>query len=120
MNGTGLKRYQVENSRKLKEKWADEFKRQCVNDGNPNPFRARERSQGKPVILVVDHYVPTFDRDAGSKTTFQYLKMFLKKGYVVKFLGDNFSMRSPIPPPCSRWGSRFCTGMSTRRESGTG
>ena len=45
VNGTGLKRYQVENSEKLKEKWAEEFKKQCVNTGNPNPFRARERSQ---------------------------------------------------------------------------
>ena len=26
VNGTGLKRYQVENSKKLKEKWAEEFK----------------------------------------------------------------------------------------------
>lgn len=67
VNGTGLKRYQVENSKKLKEKWAEEFKKQSVNTGNPNPFRARERSQKKPVILVVDHYVPTFDKDAGSQ-----------------------------------------------------
>ena len=80
---------------KLKEKWKDELKKQCVNTGNPNPFRARERSQGKKIILVVDHYVPTFDRDAGSKTTFQYLKMFLKKGYVVKFLGDNYLHEEP-------------------------
>lgn len=71
------------------------MKKQCVNTGNPNPFRARERSQGKQVILVVDHYVPTFDKDAGSKTTYQYLKMFLKKGYVVKFLGDNFLHEEP-------------------------
>ena len=47
VQGTGLKRYQVENSRKLKEKWAEEFEKQCVNDGNPNPFRARERSHGQ-------------------------------------------------------------------------
>src|SRR5699024_8744277 len=81
VNGTGLKRYQVENAEKFKEKWAKELKSQCVNDGNPNPFRARERSQGKPIILVVDHYVPTFDKDAGSKATYLYMKMFLKKGF---------------------------------------
>ena len=39
--------------------------------------------------------MPTYDKDAGSKTTFQYLKMFLKKGYVVKFLGDNFMHEEP-------------------------
>ncbi len=95
VEGTGLKRYQVANSKKLREKWAEEFSGQCENDGNPDPFRARERSMGKKIILVVDHYVPTYDKDAGSKTTFQYLKMFLKKGYVVKFLGDNFMHEEP-------------------------
>lgn len=110
VNGTGLKRYQVENSKKLREKWADEFKRQSVNDGNPNPFRARERSQGKKVILVVDHYVPTFDKDAGSKTTYQYLKMFLKKGYVVKFLGDNFLHEEPYSTALQQMGIEILYG----------
>ncbi len=110
VNGEGLKRYQVENSRKLKEKWADEFKKQCVNTGNPNPFRARERSMGKPIILVVDHYVPTYDRDAGSRTTFQYLKMFLKKGYVVKFLGDNFLHEEPYSTTLQQMGIEILYG----------
>lgn len=112
VNGTGLKRYQVENSKKLKEKWAEEFKKQCVNTGNPNPFRARERSQGKKVILVVDHYVPTFDRDAGSKTTYQYLKMFLKKGYAVKFLGDNFLHEEPYSTTLQQMGIEILYGDS--------
>lgn len=110
VNGTGLKRYQVENSKKLKEKWAEEFKKQCVNTGNPNPFRARERSQGKKVILVVDHYVPTFDKDAGSKTTYQYLKMFLKKGYAVKFLGDNFLHEEPYSTTLQQMGIEVLYG----------
>ena len=111
INGSGLKRYQVENSEKLKEKWAEEFKKQCVNTGNPNPFHARERSQGKKIILVVDHYVPTFDRDAGSKTTFQYLKMFLKKGYVVKFLGDNYLHEEPYSTTLQQMGIEILYGQ---------
>lgn len=110
VNGSGLKRYQVENSKKLKEKWADEFARQCINDGNPDPFRARERSQGKDIILVVDHYVPTYDKDAGSKTTFQYLKMFLEKGYVVKFLGDNFLHEEPYSTALQQMGIEILYG----------
>ena len=91
--GTGVKKYQVENSIKLKEKWKDVFIKQydvaqCV-------FKARERSQNKKVILVIDHYVPQFDRDAGSKTTMQYLKMFVQQGYSVKFMGDNFYQDEP-------------------------
>ncbi|WP_333646127.1 glycosyltransferase [Lacrimispora sp.] len=110
VNGTGLKRYQVENGKKLKEKWADEFKKQCENNGNPDPFRARERSQGKDMILVIDHYVPTYDRDAGSKTTFQYLKMFLEKCYVVKFLGDNFLHEEPYSTALQQLGIEILYG----------
>lgn len=110
VNGTGLKRYQVENSRKLKEKWKDVFAHQCENTGNPDPFRARERSMGKPMILVVDHYVPTYDRDAGSKTTFQYLKMFLQEGYQVKFLGDNFLHEEPYTTALEQMGIEVLYG----------
>lgn len=96
-NGTdlqsGIKKYQVENNLKLQKKWKTEFENAYVN--GTHVFRARERSKGKKVILVIDHYVPQFDKDAGSKTTFQYLKMFVKEGYSVKFLGDNFYQEEP-------------------------
>lgn len=111
VNGEGSKRYQVENSEKLKKKWKQEFAAQCDNTGNPNPFRARERSMGKPVILVVDHYVPTYDKDAGSKTTLQYLKMFLKKGYVVKFLGDNYLREEPYTTALLQMGIEVLYGQ---------
>ncbi len=96
-NGTdlssGLKKYQVENSKKFREKWKQELENQY-----PDPqslFCARERNYGKKVILFIDHYVPTYDKDAGSKTAFQYIKMFLKMGYLVKFVGDNFAQMEP-------------------------
>lgn len=95
VTGTGLKRYQVVNAEKFKEKWADELKKQSENTGNPDPFTARDRSQNKKCIVVVDHYVPTWDKDAGSKTTYQYIRMFLKKGFNVKFVGDNFRHDEP-------------------------
>ena len=95
VQGSGLKRYQLINNEKFREKWAEELKKQSVNDGNPDPFTARDRSQEKKCILVIDHYVPTWDKDAGSRTTYQYIRMFLKKGFNVKFLGDNFLHEEP-------------------------
>lgn len=95
VQGTGLKRYQLVNQEKFKEKWQEELRSQPVNDGSPNPFKARERGQNRKYILVVDHYVPTWDKDAGSKTTYQYLQMFVKMGYQVKLLGDNFLSEQP-------------------------
>ncbi len=111
VEGFGMKRYQVVNSEKLKEKWQAQLEKQCENNGNPDPFRARERSQGKKIILVVDHYVPTYDKDAGSKTTFQYLKMFLRKGYVVKFLGDNFLHEDPYSIVLEQMGIEILYGQ---------
>lgn len=110
VEGSGLKRYQIVNNKKLREKWAEALKLQGENNGNPDPFRARERSMGKPMILVVDHYVPTYDKDAGSKTTFQYLKMFLRKGYVVKFLGDNFRRDEPYSTTLQQMGVEILYG----------
>ena len=98
-NGTdtasGIKRYQLENSVKLKEKWAEEFALQTEHSEPPALFEARERSQGKKTILVIDHYVPQYDKDAGSKSTFTFIRMFLKNGYAVKFIGDNFNQDEP-------------------------
>ncbi|PXV91456.1 GT2 family glycosyltransferase [Lachnotalea glycerini] len=90
---SGIKKYQIKNTNKLFLKWENEIKNQYENA--ENVFCARERNFDKKVILFIDHYVPTFDKDAGSKTIYQYLKMFLKKGYSVKFIGDNFYQAEP-------------------------
>lgn len=97
-NGTdvnsGIKKYQVENSEKFKLKWTRELKNQC--EPGKEIFKAKDRLQsGKKVVLFVDHYVPTFDRDAGARTVMQYIKMFLKHGYCVKFIGDNYAKMEP-------------------------
>lgn len=116
VHGSGLKRYQIENSQKLKEKWKEEFKNQFENLGGRNLFRARERNREKKIILFVDHYVPTFDRDAGSRTTFQYLKMLLRKGYAVKFLGDNFLNEEPYTSALTQMGIEVLYGKDMQNN----
>lgn len=111
-NGTdlseGVKQYQVDNSRKLREKWKEELDRQYPNA--VNVFRARERSKGKKIILFIDHYVPHFDEDAGSKTVYQYLKMFVDKGYGVKFIGDNYYKHEPYTTVLQQMGIEVLYG----------
>ena len=114
VEGTGLKRYQKVNQEKFRKKWADELKKQSVNTGDPDPFKARDRSQEKKCVVVIDHYVPTWDRDAGSKTTFQYLKMFLKKGFNVKFIGDNFLHEEPYTTQLMQLGIEVLYGDAYR------
>jgi O-antigen biosynthesis protein len=59
------------------------------------PIHARDRSKYKKTILVIDHYVPQFDKDAGSRTVYQYLELLAELGYNVKFFGDNFYRHEP-------------------------
>lgn len=47
-------------------------------------------------LLFIDHDLPSYDKDAGSKATFQYLKIFLSMDYKVYFIGDNFSNSEKI------------------------
>jgi len=92
--GTGIKAYQVENTRKLAARWADTLAR----DGLPNGehvMRARDRAAGRKIILVIDHYVPEPDRDAGSRTMLAFMESLVASGRVVKFLPDNL-YRTPV------------------------
>lgn len=84
----GLKQYQVVNQKKLYEKWENELSRHTVE--GKDVFRARERSRNKKMLLMIDHYVPTYDCDAGSRTVYEWMQLFIRKGIQVKFIGDNF------------------------------
>ncbi|MBI3985568.1 MAG: glycosyltransferase, partial [Lentisphaerae bacterium] len=85
----GAKKYQVINRDKFLAKWRVELERDQYANGQ-HVFRARDRSRRRKTLLVIDHYAPKYDQDAGSRTTFQYLKLFLDAGLNVKFIGDNF------------------------------
>lgn len=97
-NGTdtssGQKSYQIKNKSIFYKKWKYILERDHYENEN-FIFTARERGRDKKYLLMIDHYVPTFDKDAGSRCVYQYIKLFTKLGYQVKFIGDNFS---PIQP----------------------
>ena len=91
---SGIKQYQVANRDKFEDKWRPVLQEEHFVNGE-EILRARERSRGSTTVLVVDHYVPHFDRDAGSRSTFLYLKLLVQAGCNVKFLGDNFFRHEP-------------------------
>ena len=106
-NGTdvssGQKKYQVDNQKKFYEKWKEELENNHFENGT-NVFLARDRGRDRKHVLVIDHYVPQYDKDAGSKTTFMYLKMLVKKGYHITFLGDNFYQHEPYTTELQQMG----------------
>jgi len=89
----GIKHYQVENFKKLSEKWKFAFSKQGLSP--KDIFKARDRALDKKTIVVIDHYVPNFDRDAGSQTMITYLRIFLELNFNVKFIPDNFYKQEP-------------------------
>ncbi|WP_342757077.1 methyltransferase domain-containing protein [Kineothrix sedimenti] len=97
-NGTSLsagqKAYQLVNKEKFYRKWEKVLEKENYPNGE-SVFLAKDRSRFKKHILVVDHYVPHFDKDAGGRGTFMYLKLFVEMGMHVTFIGDNFYKHEP-------------------------
>lgn len=83
----GMKRYQRLHAVKFRQKWRDSIAEQVEFDPRLL-FQARDRNRG-PAVLVVDHYVPTFDRDAGSAFMYRLLRTLVDLGYRVVFWPDN-------------------------------
>ena len=97
-NGTdlnsGMKKHQVKNRQVFLDKWKQTLKSAHSPNGQ-HLFHARDKSHAKKTIVFIDHYVPFFDKDAGSRSTFMYVRAMVALGYNVKFLGANFFPHQP-------------------------
>lgn len=107
---SSIKEYQSINNRKFFEKWKTVLQQDQFPNGE-NVFWARDRSRLKKTLLMVDHYVPQFDKDAGSRTTFQYLELFVKLGFNVKFIGENFYKDEPYTTVLQQMGVEVLYGQ---------
>lgn len=87
VSGTGIKSYQITNQKKFREKWADVLQQHPENADQV--FSARDKTLDKPCVVVIDHYVPQPDRDAGSRTMLAFIETLLKLKCNVKFWPDN-------------------------------
>jgi GT2 family glycosyltransferase len=80
----GVKSYQVINQARFLETWHGVLAREHYLNGTHVP-RARDRARGRRIVLIVDHYVPEPDRDAGSRTMLTFVRALLASGAVVRF-----------------------------------
>lgn len=106
---TGQKRYQVVNQQKFYDKWKEVLEKEHFPNAE-NVFLAKDRSRFKKQILVVDHYVPHYDKDAGGRCTYMYLKLFVKLGMKVTFIGDNFFKHEPYTTELTQMGVEVLYG----------
>ena len=100
----GLKRYQLTNLEQLRQRWNRVLLTEQPIDMS-QPLLASDRGLRRgPVALVVDHYFPTPDRDAGSRCTQALVSSLLALGFKVIFLPDNFAPMESYRRRLEGWG----------------
>jgi GT2 family glycosyltransferase len=92
--GSGVKQYQIKNTKEFTTKWRHVITKEHFDNGS-NVFLARDRSANRKHILILDHYVPQFDKDAGSRSIFEYTKLFVDAGFHVTFWPENLYYDRP-------------------------
>ena len=85
---TGIKARQEINRHVMTARWPRLLSSEHLPPGT-QPMRAREHARGRPTMLVIDHYVPEPDRDAGSRSTLGVLAALRDAGWVVSFWPQN-------------------------------
>jgi GT2 family glycosyltransferase/glycosyltransferase involved in cell wall biosynthesis len=112
-NGTdetaGLKKFQAINHSKFLKKWEHTLSVEHSPNGI-NVFFHRDRSLRQKHLLVIDHYVPMYDQDAGSRSTFNYLKLLVKMGFKIHFIGDNYFRHEPYTAVLQQMGIEVLYG----------
>ncbi len=84
----GVKAYQVVNQERLRQRWFSTLQVEQYPNGQ-HIVRARDRAKNKRIMLMIDHYVPEPDRDAGSRTMIDIIKSLQIEGWIVKFWPQN-------------------------------
>ncbi|MDT9582978.1 glycosyltransferase [Stenotrophomonas indicatrix] len=107
--GSGVKAWQAVNREKFLARWKPTLEQDQFANGE-HVFLARDRSRSKRHVLVVDHYIPQPDRDAGSRATCQVMHTLLQEGCQVTFWPANAYLDSVYAPPLQRVGIEVMHG----------
>lgn len=113
--GAGIKAYQVINHEKFFDRWQSVLESEHFANG-VEVFKARDRSRGQKTILVVDHYIPQPDRDAGSRCMICYMTQFLQMGMRVIFWPQNLVHDKDYAIPLQRMGVEVIYGGEYSRN----
>ncbi|MCG2581729.1 MAG: glycosyltransferase [Marinobacter sp.] len=112
--GSGIKKHQAINQQVFRDKWEHVLETEHFPNAE-NVFQARERSSGKKTVVFVDHYVPFYDKDAGSRSTFLYVKSMIEAGLNVKFVPANFFPHQPYTRELQQMGVEVLVGEKYAR-----
>ncbi len=85
---TGTKKYQDINRSAFAERWAAEL---MTKPTSGDLAFLQQAPVEKKNVLVIDHHIPSPDKDSGSLRTFQILKLLHQLGHRVTFIPDNLA-----------------------------
>jgi O-antigen biosynthesis protein len=113
--GTGIKAYQVTNQAKIRERYVRLLDAEHFDNGT-HVHAARDRTATKKSILIVDHYVPQPDRDAGSRSVFCVIRTLIDMGLSVHFWPQNLWYDAAYVKPLQALGVEVYYGNDIARQ----
>lgn len=114
---SGVKAYQERNRERFYERWKATLEAQHFTNGT-HLLRARDRDPTGPVVLIIDHYLPQPDRDAGSKAMATLIDVLLAAGFTIKFWPDNLYDDPDYGPSLKQKGVEILCGAEYRGRFG--
>ncbi len=116
---SGMKQFQTANQPRFRAKWAAvlDSVHQSPEAGHANRA-ARSRGGERRAVLIVDGYVPLYDREAGSNRLQLLIDGFKEAGTRVVFFPDNLTAIEPYTADLQRSGVEviYKTGDESWRE----
>jgi GT2 family glycosyltransferase len=107
----GVKRHQAVNRLRFVARWRDVLAAEHSPPGVVS-LRHRDRAGVRPLLLIVDHYVPEPDRDAGSKHMAQMIELLVEAGFLVKFWPQNLRYTEAYVAPLQQLGVEVFYGKT--------
>ena len=114
---SGVKKYQETNAIKFEIKWRETLKEHLHHDTNDQS--GARRHSATPTILIIDSYVPLYDKEAGSYRLYNIIKIFKNLGYSIIFLPDNGLHQEPYVSELQEMGVEviYSTGKMPEMKS---
>lgn len=106
---SGVKRHQILNKPKFVTKWRRTLQNHLEHDPAKSMHAARRLGRGN-TLLMIDNYVPEFDKDSGSNKLLNLIREFQNIGYDVIYAPDNYHRSEPYTTAFQRMGVEVLYG----------
>ncbi|MBU2751105.1 MULTISPECIES: glycosyltransferase [Acidithiobacillus] len=110
---SGIKSYQEKNKKKFFERWKSVLYNEHF-ESSSSIIRAKDRNFSGKIVLIIDHYIPQPDRDAGSRAMISLMRILIKRNIKVKFWADNLYCDPEYGPALTQQGVEVICGSEYR------